>query len=232
MSTPLFLRQVVGYPPCMRYLFLFLAGTSLLACSSSSTTEGSGGGSTTTSTGTSTGTGPACSGSTFSCAESCGSDNFPAEAECKNGQWVCPSGTVNPDSCPPGTCWGLPLPCEVCTNGWACEPNPTCLGGCPSIVCAECPADGQPIDIPGCSCTCDPHSQFVCTPTGTACCTTPTDCGDKTFTPCVEGVCKEPVLGACWVDEECPAGQKCVGATVCPCGVDCLQPDKPGQCMP
>jgi hypothetical protein len=46
------------------------------------------------------------------------------------------------------------------------------------------------------------------------------------------GTCVSDVLGRgeCWEDADCPAGQPCVGATICPCGVPCILPDRPGTC--
>jgi hypothetical protein len=66
---------------------------------------------------------------------------------------------------------------------------------------------------------------------GPLCCKTDYDCGDFAWQPCVNGVCKMPQGGGlCWVDAECPAGQKCLGASVCPCGAACAVMDTPGKC--
>ena len=34
----------------------------------------------------------------------------------------------------------------------------------------------------------------------------------------------------CWVDSDCPDGEICEGAVICPCNVDCEEPDQPGTC--
>ncbi len=69
---------------------------------------------------------------------------------------------------------------------------------------------------------------------GTGCCKADGDC--KTGL-CVgaatgNGVCKDPSTlnkGECWNDAQCGAGT-CQKASVCPCGTNCLVPDKPGTC--
>lgn len=70
--------------------------------------------------------------------------------------------------------------------------------------------------------------------TAPSCCSTAADCATSTSGPpqqCIAGVCKEaPSSGSCWNEKDCAAGQGCVGAWVCPCGVDCPAVDKLGQC--
>jgi len=201
--------------------FFFFAFSILVGCSSSVVVDGTGGASTSSSSG------PACSGSAVLCADGCGSDYFPAQADCIGGKWVCPPGTVDPADCPAGGCGGAPLPCEVCYANWECNPSAACLQGCPAVACSTCPS--EPFSIPGCDCGCDASGQFVCAKTE-SCCASDIDCGDESFVPCVNGVCKMPVPDGCWADAECPPAHVCVGASVCPCGADCLQPDKPGVC--
>ncbi len=48
------------------------------------------------------------------------------------------------------------------------------------------------------------------------------------------GVCAaHPEAGRCWTDGECGLGQGCVGASLCPCGMDCLLATSgPGVCAP
>lgn len=182
---------------------------------------------------TSSSGGAACSGAQVQCADGCGSDYFPAGADCKDGAWVCPAGTVDPADCPAGTCWGAALPCETCgENGWSCSADVACVGTCGGIVCAECPAN-QPGEamIGGCLCSCAANGTYTCAPSPD-CCTKDIDCGDKKLTPCVNGVCKEPVMDACWSDVECPPGMVCQGAAVCGCGFACVLPDIPGMCVP
>ena len=133
------------------------------------------------------------------------------------------------DDCPPGTCWGAPLACEVCGNGWECEPDPACIGHCESMVCAQCPADPGPTIVAGCECACDAGGTYGCE-IAPGCCMQDIDCGDEIYVPCVANMCKQPVPDGCWKDEECPPGTTCQGADVCPCGYDCGMEDTPGTC--
>lgn len=182
---------------------------------------GSGGGSST-----------GCGGEADFCADECGSDYYPHEQECVDGRWQCLEGTVNPDDCPPGTCWGGPLSCEICEpSGWECEPTIDCVGGCDGLVCAVCPDDADAMLLGACWCECDDAGMFSCE-LHAGCCNDDLDCGDETYAPCVENVCKVPVLDACWKDSECATGYVCEGAVVCPCGYDCDAPDEPGTCVP
>lgn len=199
----------------------------LAACGGNVTAPGAGGtgGTTTTSI-------PTCMTSPPLCADGCGSDYFPEEAECIGDQWVCPPGTVNPDDCPSGTCWGPPLSCEVCgPAGWECQLTPECASPCGGLVCAVCPSDPGPFWIGACECVCDAAGQTSCA-LAAGCCQEDLDCGDFTHVPCVNNVCKQPVLDKCWTSAECPAGTVCVGASVCPCLADCDGPDQPGDCLP
>jgi hypothetical protein len=174
-----------------------------------------------------------CGGTQVQCADTCGSDYFPASADCKNGEWVCPAGTVDPADCPSNSCSGEPLACEKCGAGaWECSPDEACTMSCGGIVCRACPVDlpGEVI-FDGCTCKCDASGKYTCAAIP-GCCNTDLDCGDEKLTPCVNGVCKEPVADACWSDVECMAGMKCEGASVCQCGANCLVPDSPGMCVP
>jgi hypothetical protein len=83
-----------------------------------------------------------------------------------------------------------------------------------------------------CGYDCDaPDQMGSCPVPGPNCCKTDNDCGDFQWMPCVNGVCKQPQSGGlCWVDAECPQGQKCIGASVCPCGAMCAVIDTPGKC--
>lgn len=200
------------------------------ACSSSVEIAGTGGSSGGASSSSSS-SGGACAGNGPICVWGCGSD-AASQAECKNGTWVCPPDTVDINSCPPGTCWGPPVSCEVCDNGWQCKPTEACIGSCESFVCATC--EGAPagtLQMGACSCSCTNGNQYGCTLLP-GCCNADIDCGDESFVPCVEHVCKPPIAGKCWVDAECGNGMKCQGASVCPCNYDCEVEDSPGTCMP
>lgn len=195
------------------------------ACGGSVTVAGSGG---------SGGGSGGCAGfpAIGACVYGCGSDAFDSSI-CQDGVWVCPPGTVPVGDCPAGTCSGPPLPCEVCNNGWSCAPNNACVGSCESLLCATC--NGAPagtLQIGACTCACDSTGgQYGCA-LAPGCCNKDIDCGDETFVPCVNNVCKPPVMGACWSDTECGANMKCSGAVVCPCSFDCNTPDMPGTCVP
>jgi hypothetical protein len=212
-------------------LFLAACGSEVTIDGESGASSGAGGsgGSASSSNATSTGSASACLGNSFPCAAGCGGDWFPEEAECIGNEWVCPPGTVNPDDCPSGTCWGMPFSCEVCDQGWQCKPTPACAGGCPGLLCLECP--DEPFTIDGCDCSCADSGEFSCVPAAQKCCDALADCGDG-FAACVNGVCKAkpPNPDGCWDIDECPLGTACEGAFVCPCNADCDQPDKPGVC--
>jgi hypothetical protein len=46
------------------------------------------------------------------------------------------------------------------------------------------------------------------------------------------GVCKPIIDGGCWSQDGCAPEDVCVGAFVCPCGVDCDGADAAGACLP
>lgn len=198
--------------------------------------SGSGGGSSTTTTTSATtgttGSGGACPGSPFECVPSCGGDVI-GQAECVGGAWQCEPGWVKMSDCPPGSCFGLPLPCETCPpgQGWTCEPSEACAGSCDGLVCLECPAQGGVAVFGACACSCDAVGQYACE-LAPGCCNEDWDCGDAVYVPCVNHVCKTPVPGGCWSDAECQPSQTCEGESVCPCGVVCGAPDAPGKCVP
>jgi hypothetical protein len=166
------------------------------------------------------------------CIYGCGSDAFEP-AICVGDTWVCPVGTVPVKDCPPSSCIGAPLACEICLDDWVCKPEAACIGACEAIVCGTCngaPAGMQ--QIGACSCACDDTgNQYGCTKVP-GCCIQDIDCGDEVFVPCVNNVCKTPVPGKCWSDVECGPNMKCEGEGVCPCNYDCFLPDEPGMCVP
>jgi hypothetical protein len=56
-------------------------------------------------------------------------------------------------------------------------------------------------------------------------------CAAETCSAGGEGRCKALVpAGQCWEDADCGDGGQCQGAILCPCGVDCVHADQPGQC--
>jgi hypothetical protein len=68
------------------------------------------------------------------------------------------------------------------------------------------------------------------------CCFTDLDCGFRCYggkcADSSEGVCKEqPPLGQCWADRDCRPGAVCMGAQICGCFMQCVLPDKPGNCI-
>lgn len=95
------------------------------------------------------------------CADFCGSDYAPESADCIDGRWVCPPGTVDSSDCPSGTCWGPPLPGEECDDGWKCRPDADDWDACPELLCATCDGFGDDREVDGCACWCDPDTAQV-----------------------------------------------------------------------
>jgi len=97
------------------------------------------------------------------CMAGCGSDWIKGDAECVDGAWVCPPDSIATTDCPEDTCWGLPLPGEICgDNGWECQPDAEDWAACPSLMCAVCEGfDGAQIQG-ACSCACDKDNQVSC----------------------------------------------------------------------
>jgi hypothetical protein len=104
-----------------------------------------------------------CEGSAPLCAQTCGGDAFFGQARCEGLRWVCDEGTLETD-CPRGTCWGAPLPGEVCDGGYVCRPWETgALAGCPdgAMLCADCRGFGdEDVEAEGCTCRCEGGSIF------------------------------------------------------------------------
>lgn len=98
-----------------------------------------------------------CVGSPPMCTYGCGGDFFEMP-DCLGGAWVCPPETIPIDECPAGSCFGAPLPGEVCGDGWECRPwmndaLPTC-GAAPEMLCADCRGFDGPYETDDCVCTC------------------------------------------------------------------------------
>ncbi|MBK9000003.1 MAG: hypothetical protein IPM35_30160 [Myxococcales bacterium] len=193
---------------------LLLLGLSVLGCGGSVSKDGQSGGSAGTGGSAGgggsggfggstggTGGGPVCCGTDADCGSAGDADD----------------GAPAPVECVEGVCKLVP-PSFKCWQDSDC-PYGMCMGG---SVC-PCGYDCHQADQLG--------NCMAPTPAPAPCCTNDMACGDETYAPCVNGVCKVPVLGACWKDDECPAGQSCVGASVCPCGADCDQMDMPGKCL-
>ena len=142
------------------------------------------------------------------------------------GEFCCKDDTdcgTNPS--PPNGPPQLPLQCVA----GVCREKP------PPMKCwqdGDCPY-GMCIGASACPCGADCMADQLgsCMAPTDYCCKTDNDCGDYAYSPCVSGVCKQPVIGHCWKTEECPAGQKCVGVSVCPCPYECGMLESPGQCL-
>jgi len=100
----------------------------------------------------------------------------------------------------------------------ACEPQPcdSCAGPMPGAPNKQCP-DGIHFSGPACVTGDDGKCgwQILECPTesGSACDTRARD------------------PGQCWTNEQCPAGNKCIGATCCPPNARCIVEDHPGTCQ-
>ena len=167
-----------------------------------------------------------CEGEAPDCPSVCGSDGFFPPAVCEDGAWVCASGGVLMTTCPPGTCWGSPLPGEICDDGWACAPGAAAIESCPELMCATCRGFAGPVEEAGCRCQCDESSDtVVCEATPVTCAGAAPLCapgcgGDSFHGPaeCVDGAwtCAEGILrtdcppGTCW-GEKAP-GEVCTEA--------------------
>ncbi len=136
--------------------------------------------------------------------------------------------------CEPGT---PPDPCEVAPLNsacdWTCAPSAKCVVA--GVVCATCP--DKAIKVFGIyRCGCDAEGRYACAILPGCCKGDPRDpyeCGDAIEMECAKNRC-EPVTGepgVCWQDVDCPGGGKCAGAIICPCGMICDVPDKPGYCL-
>ncbi len=185
-----------------------------VACGGSTSADrpaGAGGGAgTDAGTGGFAGSGGAtgCSGSAPMCADGCGSDWFPETAFCSAGKWKCPGHTVLPEDCPPGTCWGLPLPGESCgPSGWQCTPTAEQVKSCPSLMCATCNGLSGPLITTDCQCSCE-NGQVTCAPVAFPSCDI-----IQGFCECWGRIDCEPVTDTCL----CPCDYQCPGEPPCDC---------------
>lgn len=121
--------------------------------------------------------------------------------------------------CVAGNC-KMPPPADQCWQDSDCQ-----FGQCHGA--GVCPCGNTAID-----CIQDQLGSCMSpAPRPSTCCDIDMDCGDEEYVPCVNGTCKQVVADGCWKDEECPLGQTCVGASVCPCDALCAVADYPGKCM-
>jgi hypothetical protein len=119
-------------------------------------------------------------------------------------------------SCVNGQC-KVPPPPDQCWQDSDCQFG-QCLGA------GVCPCGDPLID-------CIQDQLGTCmSPTPSTCCNIDMDCGDEEWVPCVNGTCKPITDEGCWKDEQCALGQKCIGASVCPCDALCAIADYPGKC--
>jgi hypothetical protein len=161
------------------------------------------------------------------------------------GGFVCPCGA----DCAEDQLGKCDVPPGCCATAADCDQKPYVELQCVAGNCESTPPPGQcwtDADCGGALCkgACICPCGMVCAcggqmgtcegeppPPPPLCCTTDWQCGDYVYTPCVNGVCKQPVAGHCWKDAECAAGETCTGAFVCPCGAACGQAETPGKCQ-
>lgn len=105
-----------------------------------------------------------------------------------------------------------------------------CLGGCEEGEIVDWPADGATLVAD------------YCTAVEPLCCEGPGDCPQGQRCDAGIGACiPEPGTGECWADADCPTGEACLGASLCPCmapghyscGIcnqPCFEPDAMGVC--
>jgi len=145
-----------------------------------------------------------------------------SDAECQDG-YVC--HVFEPNDPMGGVCEPAPYLPGQCWNDWDCFPGETCMDAW------SCP----------CNADCDGWDQYgFCSGSPEGCCNSDLECpvgqvcvgwelGDA-----ITGTCEPaPAFGKCYYDSDCfEMSQKCVGATVCPCGMLCTAPTTPGTCSP
>lgn len=216
---------------CVSWSLGVLIGVSPLGCGSEVATvnNSSAGSSSSGAASSSSSGGASCKGDEIRCVTSCAVVDAPVPGECIDGSWTCPSGTLNEAQCfDDPDCPGALAACDVCAADGSvqCDVSKDCLANCPAVACSSCTSGG--LTVNGCSCSCSSDGQLKCATQ--TCCMSDIDCGDKVYFPCVNGVCKQPVLDGCWSTSECGPGTSCIDAFVCPCGESCDTEDVPGYC--
>ena len=170
---------------------------------------------------------------------SCWADKDCGGAACIGGS-VCPCEMDCYQGDTLGKCDGAP---QCCSKDTDCTTKPNVPLTCVAGNCEQVPPSGQcwtDADCNGgtcggaCICPCGAvcacgGQMGWCTSVIPACCTSSAACGPGAV--CANSVCKKSEPPYCWADEECPAGQKCVGANVCPCNALCAIADNPGKCQ-
>jgi hypothetical protein len=105
-----------------------------------------------------------------------------------------------------------------CDEGMICD----ITVGCVPSTCSCNPKNG---DI---KCTADCMGGTCVPKDDQKCCEDDKGCpGDFV---CAKGVCKKNSLPYCWTDAQCKEGTTCEMEQVCPCGENCIIPDKYGKC--
>lgn len=133
------------------------------------------------------------------------------------GDLVCAGGAAGTGMCL------TPAEGDACWADDECEGDATCVGE------SVCPCDALCFaeDEPG-----------VCDVIPSSCCIKNDDCEQGHDCHGVQvtmdfGVCKpHPQPGKCWEDVDCGEEEVCQGASFCPCGLDCMVADMPGDCIP
>ncbi|MEQ8280852.1 MAG: hypothetical protein RMA76_35755 [Deltaproteobacteria bacterium] len=164
------------------------------------------------------------------------------------------SGT--PDSGTPSSCGGpYDPPCspyEYCEFGpynicgaqgsGTCQPRPTGCGyGGPQVCGCDgntypnaCTAQASGTDVASTgACGCNLTAPNGCCYDDEVCAKTIRggECIGAACSKAQPGVCKAPPpAGYCWENEDCGSGQICSGASICPCGAQCIKADAPGVC--